>query len=499
MRQLENACFGDIVNNGILSWGGYVPGLRLERKAIVEANGWANGALAARARGHRSFCNWDEDALTMGVEAGRACLARAAQPADGAADPRAVPAERLVFASTTPPFQDRPSAVLAAAALQLPDVHGLDHGGSQRAGASALLDAMDREASSLVIAADTRHASPGTLQEMLYGDGAAAILVGRGAVAARFLGGASQGVDFVGHFRAAGQNIELYWEERWIRDEGIGKIVPQSIETALGRARVTAGEIHHFIFPTLLPRAAEQIAAILGIPDAAVRDNLAGETGETGTAHALLMLAATLDAAKPGEKVLIASFGHGCDVLLFEVTDAITVLQLAAGVVRQLTAGAVERSYQKFLSFKGEVKIDFGLRFEAEVRTQLTAQYRRGAEMAAFIAGRCSRCGAVQFPRAGVCVNAECDAVGAQTPVSLFGEGAEIVSFTADWLSFKGAPPFCFGLVQFDNGARVLMELVDFSAEQLRVGARVRLVYRKKEIDTLRHYHSYFWKAAPAL
>ena len=54
------------MDTGILSWGGYVPRLRLDRKAAVDANSWANGALAGRASGSRAFCNWDEDTLTMG-------------------------------------------------------------------------------------------------------------------------------------------------------------------------------------------------------------------------------------------------------------------------------------------------------------------------------------------------------------------------------------------------------------------------------------------------
>jgi 3-hydroxy-3-methylglutaryl CoA synthase len=474
---------------GIRSWGGYVARLRLERKAVVAANRWANGALATRGGGSRAFCNWDEDALTMGVEAGRACLARAPD----------VP-ERLVFASTTPPFQDRPSAVLAAAALQLePTVRGVDQGGSQRAGSSALLDALERGGTSLVIAADTRHAAPGTTQELSLGDGAAALLVGSGDGVARFLGGVSHGADFVDHFRTSGERQELHWEERWIRDEGIGKLVPRAIGALLHQTGVEPASIRHFIFPTMLPKLAESVALKAGLTATTVRDDFAGTIGETGTAHALLMLAAVLDVAQPGERILLVTFGFGCDAILLETTAAVSASQGPDTVQAQIAAGVMESSYQKFLSFKGEVAIDFGLRFEAQVPTQLTAQYRRGAEMAGFLAGRCPECGSIQFPRAGVCVNATCDRIGEQTPVSLVGIPARVVSFTSDWLSFKGAPPFCFGLVQFENGARVLMELVDFTAEQLRIGVGVRCVYRKKEIDVRRRYHSYFWKAAPAV
>ena len=60
---------------GITAFGGYVPRLRLARKAIVAAHVWADPGLKGKARGERSMCNWDEDAVTMGVEAARNCLA----------------------------------------------------------------------------------------------------------------------------------------------------------------------------------------------------------------------------------------------------------------------------------------------------------------------------------------------------------------------------------------------------------------------------------------
>jgi hydroxymethylglutaryl-CoA synthase len=477
-----------ILNTGIVSWGAFVPRLRLERKSAVAANSWANSALASRAAGTRAFCNWDEDALTMAVEAGRHCLQRnAGAPA------------RLVFASTTPPFADRSSAVMAALALGLPPgLRTADCGGSQRAAVAALIDALVQPDSTLLLASDTRKGSPGTVQEMAYGDAAAAICVGDGAVVARVLGTHSRCEDFVGHFRTTGDGREFHWEERWVRDEGIGKLVPATAKALLVQAGVSANDIQHFVFPTVFAKLADQVAAAVGIAKTAVSADLGGDVGDSGVAHPLLMLAAVLDVAKPGDKILLCAFGSGVDALLLEVTPRVEELRQGPSVALQIGRGAIERSYQKFLSFKGEVKIDFGLRFEAEVKTALTAQYRRSREMAGFLAGRCAKCGAVQFPRAGVCVNPECEHLGEQVPVPLLGERGEIVSFTSDWLSFKGAPPFCFGLVQFDNGARVLMEMTDFLPEQLAIGAAVRCVYRKKEIDTGRHYHSYFWKAAPA-
>ena len=59
---------------GITSYGAYIPKHRLNRMSIVEAVGWFAPANVMVAQGERSFCNWDEDSLTMAVAAARDCL-----------------------------------------------------------------------------------------------------------------------------------------------------------------------------------------------------------------------------------------------------------------------------------------------------------------------------------------------------------------------------------------------------------------------------------------
>ena len=60
--------------SGILSFGGYVPRIRLNRQSIADANSWFNPGLKGLAKGERSMANWDEDSVTMAVEAARDCL-----------------------------------------------------------------------------------------------------------------------------------------------------------------------------------------------------------------------------------------------------------------------------------------------------------------------------------------------------------------------------------------------------------------------------------------
>ena len=59
---------------GITAYGAYIPRRRLQRKAIAQANAWFAPNMVGGAKGERAMGNWDEDALTMSVEAARDCL-----------------------------------------------------------------------------------------------------------------------------------------------------------------------------------------------------------------------------------------------------------------------------------------------------------------------------------------------------------------------------------------------------------------------------------------
>ena len=118
---------------GITGFGGYIPRLRTERSAIAAAHKWMAPSLRSAAKGRRAFCNWDEDSITMAVEAARDALGQK-RPADIA---------KIVFASTTQPFADMLNASVVCGALDLTaQVRALDIGQTQRAGTSALLAAL---------------------------------------------------------------------------------------------------------------------------------------------------------------------------------------------------------------------------------------------------------------------------------------------------------------------------------------------------------------------
>ena len=140
--------------------------------------------------------------------------------------------------------------------------------------------------------------------------------------------------------------------------------------------------------------------------------------------------------------------------------------------------------------------LDWGMRAEFEQKAQATVLERVGRDMIGFIGGRDSL-GNVQFPKSTMPVNPLLDQPEVPEDVRLADIEATVVSVTADRLNFTPDPPFDFGLVQFDNGARVLMEMVDRPGAGFAVGDRVRMRLRIKSRNARLGFRTYFWKAAP--
>src|SRR5258706_8550869 len=134
---------------GIVSYGSYVPYRRLKRAAIAQVLGMPAD------KGERAVASFDEDSVSMAVEAARDALR--------ATDPTSIDA--LVFATTPPPYADKLNAALVGAGAQLPlELRAADTTGSVRAGLTALLQAADAvrggAGRALAALADARLAAP---------------------------------------------------------------------------------------------------------------------------------------------------------------------------------------------------------------------------------------------------------------------------------------------------------------------------------------------------
>ena len=474
---------------GITGFGAYIPRLRMERAAIAAAHKWMAPSLRAQGKGQRAFCSWDEDSITMAVEASRDVL----KGGKGGI-------ESVVLASTTFPYADLQNSTVVASLLGLPEsnLRTQDVGGSQRAGVSALVSAIKAgDAPALVIASDRPRGKPASTQEIGVGAGAAAFTLGSENVIVELLASAASSVNFPDHFRSSDSKYDYFWEERWIRDEGYGKIAAQAGKAALAKAGVAGSDIKHIILPSPFKAVATAVAKKLGIAPEAEVDALTENCGYSGAAHGLLMLALTLEKAAPGDLILLIGFGQGCEAVVLRATDAIKSFAPRRGVSGALADGQVHADYMRLLSYEDSVELEWGMRSEKQLKTALTEQFRSRDQLASFNAGKCT-CGTIQFPQLPYCVNPACNAPRKNfEQVSLVDVPAQVLTFTADWLSYHPAPPLYVGFAQFDNGARLLMEFTDVGAAGVDVGTPMKMVCRIKDKDKARDYSRYFWKATP--
>jgi len=478
---------------GITSFGGYIPRLRLNRMAIYETMGWFSPAIVMVAQGERSFGNWDEDSVTMAVAAARDCLVgQDREQVDG-----------LFLGSTTLPFADRQCATLVKEALNLPDaVRTADFTTSQRAATTALSTAIAAvkggEAHRLLVTgSDMRQTKSATFYEMWFGDGAASVLVGDVGVVAEYAGAYSVSHDFVDHYRAAGKRTDYTWEERWVRDEGYAKILPPAIEALLQKIGWAVGDVATFCYPCFFKAEHKKIARALGARPEQVADNLHEACGETGAAHPLVLLVRALETSKPGDRIVVAGFGQGADVLAFQVTDAIEDLPPRKGVTGHLDDKVVTSQYAKFLKFRDLIDTDLGIRAEAPTQAAPTVMWRKRKLLNGLVGGRCTRCGTPQLPRQDICVNPECRAVDTQEPYAFADRPARVKSFTGDMLAVSMDPPAIYGMVEFEEGGRFMADFTDCTLDEVAVGQPVKLVFRKRFTDNSRGMTGYFWKAVP--
>jgi len=479
---------------GITAYGGYVPRYRLSRMTIIQNMAWYFPVIMAVAGGEKAIANWDEDALSMAVAAAYDCMAAKDRKKLGG----------IYLASTTAPFSDRLNAGIVAAALNAPEngVMNADFCSCLKAGTSAAMAALDAVGSGsrenvLVVATDQRRTKMATMLEMFYGDGAAALLFGSTDVIAEFKGSYSISCDFTDHYRGYGKEFDYGWEERWVRDEGYGKIIPEAITGFFRKTGMSMADISKVVYPCYFTGTHKAIAKELGIEPSKLHDNLHGVCGDTGTAHALLMFASALEDARPGDRLLLAGFGQGCDVLCFEATQKISAFKPLKGVKAHLASRLEFPNYQKFIKFRDLIIADLGIRGEANPNTSLSALWRKRKMILGFVGLKCSACGTPQYPPMPVCVNPQCQAARNFTDYEFADKPGKVEMFTGDLLSPSVDPPAVYGMVSFEGGGKALVDFTDCDMNQVRVGMPIKMSFRRRSKDQLRGFTGYFWKAVP--
>lgn len=477
---------------GIESYGAYIPWYRMARQEFLRA--WGGFAVP----GERSVANYDEDSLTMAVEACTDCLADT--------DPGAV--DGLIFATTTAPYSERQSSAIMALALDLPrDARTADLTDSLRAGVAGMAWARDAiEAGTLsnvlVAASDCRLAAPSTMLEQVLGDGAAALLLGKDKLIATIEGSYSISDEFAGLWRASTDTLLRTWEDRMVLDEGYSKVLPEAIKGLMNKYGLTPKDFVKLVLdlPTDLRRHA-RVAADAGFEAAQLQDGtpLFLSIGVTGVASGMMGLVAALEEAKPGDRILLACYGNGADAIMLRVTEGIAKLGPRRGMKNHLASKKVLSNYEKYLKWRSLV---------AEAPPQgpgrglisLSAMHRDSKILIGFYGKKCLRCGTPQFFQGGVgyppirvCI--ACQSKDQFEDYRFARRKGVVFSFTQDNLIPAMDPPATVAVVDFDGGGRAFLDLTDRDLDRMEVGMEVEPTFRKLFFE--QGIHNYFWKIRP--
>jgi len=223
----------------------------------------------------------------------------------------------------------------------------------------------------------------------------------------------------------------------------------------------------------------------------AIADDLSASIGNAGAAHAGLMLAAALDAARPDQIIAVVSLADGADATVWRTTAALAARRPAATVTAQIArSGAVP--YATFLTWRGFLRREPPRRPDPQPYEAPAAARAEGWKYA-FTGSRCLACGARHVPPQRVCV--KCHAIDHMTPERLADVPATIATFTVDRLAYSMSPPVVVAVVDFEGGGRFQCEMTDVDPKAVKIGDRVELTFRR--LYTAGGIHNYFWKARP--
>jgi hydroxymethylglutaryl-CoA synthase len=464
---------------GIAGIGVHVPRYRLSGATLAAVWGGSGS-------GTRAVANHDEDSLTMAAEAGLAALG----------DNHGSSLDLVCFASTTSPYAEKSAAALLAAVLDCgPTVGIADLGGSLRAGTTGLRVALDavrsgsaREA--LVAAADMRVAPPGSDLEPVWGDGAAAVRVGQGSgVIARLLGSASHTHEFSDVWRLAESRFPEQGDPTFVRSYGYERLMAEAVRRLLAETGVAPAGVRRAAVYAPDARLAVPILRSFGLDERVMsRVPLLAQVGNTGVAAPILALAACLEEAEPGDRILVVGYGSGADALLFEATAEIRCLDRSRGVTVQAAAGRSLQHYGKLLRFRRLVETE-----PIRAFTGLPVLEREERQDLRLYGQRCAACGSIQYPRRHVCWKCS----GKELPEHRLSRRGRIFTFTKDHLVPSPDPPTVMVAADLEGGGRFYTQLTDGDPDRVTFDMPVELTFRRfHEGGGLANY---FWKFRPLL
>jgi len=340
---------------GIVGYGVYIPRYRL--KIEEAARIW--GADAERVkRGlmveEKAVPGPDEDTATIAVEAARNAVKQAG------INPQEIGA--IYVGSESHPYAVKPTATVVAEAIDAtPDLTAADYEFACKAGTAGIQTCMGMVEAGMIkygmaIGADTAQGAPGDPLEYTAAGGGGAFIVGKNGseTLAAIEGTYSYTTDMPDFWRREMRPYPRHGG-RFTGKPAYFKHVLSAAYGLLRQLKLTPQDFAYAVFHQPNGKFPLQVAAELGFKKEQVMPGLlALKIGNTYSGATLIGLAAVLDQAKAGDRVLAVSYGSGAgsDAFSLVVRDALEAKRDASPKVLDYVKNKINIDYGTYAKFR---------------------------------------------------------------------------------------------------------------------------------------------------
>jgi hydroxymethylglutaryl-CoA synthase len=342
---------------GIVSYGVYIPRFRIRVDEIARVWGEKGDISKSLRVFEKSVPDLDEDTVTIAVEAARSALQR------GRVDPARIGA--IYVGSESHPYAVKPTGTIVGQAVcSSSSFTAADLEFACKAGTAAIQACLGLVSSNLIdiglaIGADVSQGAPGDMLEYTAAAGGAAYLIGRDDLAAEIEDFYSFTTDTPDFWRREGMPYPEHGG-RFTGEPAYFKHVTSAARGLMERMGTKPENYDYAVFHQPNGKFPVRVARKLGFTEEQIEPGLVvPKIGNTYSGSCLIGLAATLDIARPGQRIFVTSFGSGAgsDAFSIAVKDGIEDIRCEGQSVRDYIDRAEYLDYAMYAKHKGKLRI----------------------------------------------------------------------------------------------------------------------------------------------
>ena len=343
---------------GIVGYGAYIPRYRIKVSEIARI--WKGEDKSIEKNlgiSEKTVSGYDEDTATMAVEAARQALDVAL------IDPKEIGA--VYVGSESHPYTVKPTATIVAEAIDASvESTAADFEFACKAGTAAIQTCMGMVLAGMIdyglaIGSDTAQSAPGDPLEYTAAAGGVAYIIGKRNCLASIEETFSYTTDTPDFWRREGQSYPSHGG-RFTGLPAYFKHVYNASQGLMDKLGLKPEDFDYAVFHQPNGKFPRSVAKMLGLEKEQIKDGiLIHRVGNLYSGSSLLGLARVLDIAKPGDRILLTSFGSGAgsDSFSIRVEDKIGETRGRAPTVEELIGHGRYVDYATYARMKKKIKV----------------------------------------------------------------------------------------------------------------------------------------------